>query len=156
MNHNTRKRLLIVYHSHTGHTAALSEAVERGARRQSDLSIQRKQAQNTQISDLLACDGLLLGTPENFGSMSGILKDFFERTYYPCEGLRQGLPYALFISAGNDGTGAEREIQRIARGYGFRQITETLIVRGSLTAADIAQAETLGESMATGLSLGIF
>ena len=150
------KRLLIVYHSHTGHTAALAEAVQHGALRQHNVHTLCKQAFNADTNDLLACDGLLLGTPENFGTMSGALKDFFERTYYPCEGLRQGLPYAVFISAGNDGTGAAREISRIARGYGFRQVAEPLIVRRVPAPADIEQAETLGESMAEALALGIF
>ena len=79
--------------------------------------------------DLLACHGLLLGTPENFGYMSGALKDFFDRTYYPCEGKLTGLPYAIFVSAGNDGSGAVREIGRIANGYGWKAVADALIER---------------------------
>ena len=105
---------------------------------------------------LLRCDALLLGTPENFGYMSGALKDFFDRTYYPCEGRLTGLPFAVFVSAGNDGTGAVREIGRIANGYGWKAVAEALIVRGTVTDADLAGAGELGEAMAAGLAMGIF
>src|SRR3546814_9262380 len=74
----------------------------------------------------------LLGTPENFGYMSGLLKDFFDRTYYPAEGKTVGLPYAVLISAGNDGSGAARAIERIATGYGWRAVAEPLIVKGEI------------------------
>src|SRR3546814_19165898 len=74
----------------------------------------------------------MLGTPENFGYMSGLLKDFFDRTYYPAEGKTVGLPYAVLISAGNDGSGAARAIERIATGYGWRAVAEPLIVKGEI------------------------
>ncbi len=115
----------------------------------------RHAAQAT-LADLLACDGLLIGTPENFGYMAGMVKDFFDRTYYPAEGKTVGLPYALFISAGNDGGGALREINRIATGYGWRQVAEPLIARGEIDAAALAAGEELGEAMASGIALGIF
>ncbi len=151
-----RKRLLIVYHTQSGNTGQLAAAVLRGAQSVADTDTLIKRAFDADTDDLLACDGLLLGTPENFGTMSGALKDFFDRTYYPCEGKLAGLPYAVFVSAGNDGSGAVREIGRIANGYGWRTATEALIVRQEITAADLDRAEELGEGFAAGLAIGIF
>lgn len=151
-----RKRLLIVHHTQSGNTGRLAEAVLRGAQRVAECDTRLKRAFDAGTEDLLACDGLLLGTPENFGYMSGALKDFFDRTYYPCEGKLVGLPYAVFVSAGNDGTGAVREIGRIANGYGWKAVAEALIVRKTITPVDLEHAEALGEAMAAGLAMGVF
>jgi len=152
----TRKRLLIVYHTQSGNTGQLAAAVQRGAQRVGEVDTVVRRAFDAGVDDLLGCDGVLLGTPENFGYMSGALKDFFDRTFYPCEGRLTGLPWAVFVSAGNDGSGAVREIARIALGYGWKQVAEALIVRGTVGAAALDDCEALGESFATGLALGIF
>ena len=151
-----RKRLLVVYHTQSGNTGRLAEAVVRGARRVAETETVVKRAFDAGVDDLLACDALLLGTPENFGYMSGALKDFFDRTYYPCEGKLTALPYAVFVSAGNDGTGAVREIERIARGYGWKAVADAVIVRKLVTDEALVQCEELGEAIASGLGLGIF
>lgn len=151
-----RKRLLVVYHTQSGNTGRLAEAVVRGARRVAEAETVVKRAFDAGVDDLLACDALLLGTPENFGYMSGALKDFFDRTYYPCEGKLTALPYAVFVSAGNDGTGAVREIERIARGYGWKAVADAVIVRKLVTDEALVQCEELGEAIASGLALGIF
>lgn len=153
---NARKRLLIVYHSQTGHTGALARAALAGARTLAGVDAELCWALDTGPRAVLDCDALLLATPENFGTMSGGLKDFFDRIYYPCEGKNRGLPYALLISAGNDGRGAEREIRRIATGLGWRPAQEALIVRGEVQKDDLERARELGEALATGLELGIF
>ena len=85
-----RKQLLIVYHSQSGNTERLAQAVLQGAHLVPETDTIIKRAFNTSVDDLLACHGLLLGTPENFGYMSGALKDLFDRTYYPCEGKLTG------------------------------------------------------------------
>jgi multimeric flavodoxin WrbA len=105
--------------------------------------------------DLLWADGLMLGTPENFGYMSGALKDFLDRTFYEVEGKLSPLPYALFICAGNDGSGAVRAIERIANGYPFIQAQPPLICRGQPTAI-LAQCEELGMTLAAGIEIGMF
>ena len=153
---NPEKTLLIVYHSQSGHTGKLAHAVLSGAARVADISVIMKRAFDAGVNDLLNCDGLILGTPENFGTLSGALKDFFDRTFYPCEGKLAGLAYAVFVSAGNDGTGAVREISRIATGYGWKSVAEPLIVRGEITEADRIKAEELGESMAAAVAMRIF
>jgi multimeric flavodoxin WrbA len=99
---------------------------------------------------------LLIGTPEHFGYMSGAVKDFMDRTFYPAENQVDGLPYAAFISAGNDGTGAANAIARIAIGYKWREIAPPLIVKGDVTPAARQQCIELGQTMAAGLALGIF
>ena len=151
-----RKRLLIVFHTQSGNTGRLADAVLEGARRVVEVDTVMKRAFDAGTEDLLACQGLLLGTPENFGYMSGALKDFFDRTYYPCEGKLTGLPYAVFVSGGNDGTGAVREIGRIANGYRWKSVAEALIVRNPIKDENLLAAEELGEAMAAGLAMGIF
>jgi len=101
-------------------------------------------------------DGLLLGTPENFGYMSGALKDFLDRTFYEVEGQLQPLPYAVFVSAGNDGSGAVRAIARISGGYPFVEVQKPIIVTGEPSIDDLARCEELGMSLAAGLSAGIY
>lgn len=108
------------------------------------------------LEDLLAADGYLFGTPETFGSMCGLLKDFFERTYYPALGRLNGRPFALFVCAGNDGSGAVRSIQRIARGHGWREVQPALVVRSEEVELRVNDCEELGAAMALGLALGVF
>src|SRR5690606_1136215 len=108
------------------------------------------------LNELTESDALTFGTPENFGYMSGALKDFFDRTYDDALPLALNLPYALFISAGNDGTGAVREIDRILRGYPMRKVAEPIISRKAVSSQDIEKCEELGATLATGLSMGIF
>jgi len=150
------KHLLVVYHSQSGNTAKLAEAVLRGARQETETETRLLRAFDAGLEDLLWCDGLLLGTPENFGYMSGALKDFFDRTYYPAEPYELNRPYALFISAGNDGTSAVREIDRIMRGYPMKPVATPLIARGQVTEAHLEAAEELGLTLASGLAYGIF
>lgn len=151
-----RKCVLVVYHSQSGNTARLAQAVCDGARSTGEVDVRLRRAFDATADDLLACHGVLAGTPENFGTMSGGLKDFFDRTFYPCEGRLTGLPYAVFISAGNDGRGATREIGRIALGYGWKAVADAVIARGPLTDDDLQRCRALGEAFASGVAMGIF
>ncbi|MFU8815143.1 MAG: flavodoxin family protein [Pseudomonadales bacterium] len=152
------KHLLIVYHTKTGNTGRLAEAVRRGATAEAadGVSVRARTARDAGPDDLLWADGVLLGTPENFGYMSGAMKDFFDRTFYEVEGKLQPLPCAVFISAGNDGTGALTSIRRIVKGYPLQEVQEPVIVRGTVTAADLTRCEELGMALAVGLEAGIF
>lgn len=149
------KNLLIVYQSQSGSTALLAQAVARGAALE-DVDIRLRHALDAGIADLSWCDGVLIGTPENFGYLSGLIKDFFDRTYYAAYDLQLQRPYALFISAGNDGSGAQRQAERILQGLPWRKIAEPVIVRGPAGKADLTACEELGQAMAAGLALGIF
>ncbi len=152
------KHLLIVYHSKTGNTQKLAEAVLKGAQDKevTEVEVRYLQAPEAGPDDLRWADGLLLGTPENFGYMSGMMKDFLDRTYYEVEGELQALPYAIFISAENDGSGAVNAIQRIANGYPFVEVHEALIAKGEVTDEHLQACRELGLTLAAGLEAGIF
>lgn len=150
------RNLLVIYHSQSGSTRTLAEAVMRGAKTEDGVEVRLLRAMEACVEDLLWCDGVVFGTPENMGFMSGGLKDFFDRTFYPAEPYKLNLPYATFVSAGNDGTGAVRQIERIAKGYPLRCVVDPLILRGEPTDKYRELCEELGAAMAAGLSMGIF
>ena len=150
------KRLLIVYHSQSGTTAALAAAVRRGALCEAGVSVNFMRAWDAGSDDLLACDGLLLGLAENSGTMAGGMKDFLDRTFYPVLPHQLNVPYALFVSAGNDGRGAVAQAQRILSGYPMKAVAEPLVLRGEYNEDAAARCEELGQTLAAGLALGIF
>lgn len=152
------KHLLIVYHTMTGHTGTMAEAAYQGATDPliEEVEVHLKKAVEAGPDDLLWANGLLLGTPENFGYMSGAMKDFLDRTFYPVEGKLQPLPYAMFISAGNDGRGALKAIRRIANGYPFTEVQEPVIARGELEQPHLEACRELGMALAAGLEAGIY
>lgn len=149
-------KLLILFHSQSGNTLQLAQSAYRGALAVEEVETRLLRATDAGLDELLWCDGLLLGTPENFGYMSGGLKDFFDRTYYPAQDRVTAKPYALFISCENDGSGAVSHIERIARGYALKPVLEPLICRGAITQSCLAQAQELGMTMAAGLDIGIY
>jgi multimeric flavodoxin WrbA len=149
-------RILIVYHSQTGNTERMAKAVADGAAGIEGAQVVLKRAGETTLQDLLDCQGIAIGTPENFGYMSGMIKDFFDRTYYPAQGKVFRKPYVVFISAGNDGTGALRNIERIAIGYQFKKVYEPVISKGKLTEKTLEQCRELGETLAGGCVEGIY
>jgi multimeric flavodoxin WrbA len=152
------KHLLIVYHLPEGKMQAMAEAVTRGARHEGidGVEVRVGLALESGVEDLLWADALVLGTPENFGYMSGGMKDFLDRTFYPCEGKLEGMPYAMFVSAGNDGTGALTAIRRIANGFSFREVREPVLVVGPIDDAHVEACEELGMAMAAGLEMGMY
>lgn len=152
------KHLLIVYHSQSGNTQRMAEAALAGATNEliTETEVRLLRAADAKPEDLLWAEGLLLGTPENFGYMSGGMKDFLDRTFYQVEGQILSLPYAIFISAGNDGSGALRAIRRIANGYPFKEVQEPVIAQGEVTDAHLGSCEELGMTLAAGLEAGIF
>lgn len=154
---SSRPHLLLIYAGHAGgRTHAMVEAVKQGiAEAGEDVELRALPALQAGIDDLLWANGLLIGTPEHFGYMAGAIKDFFDRTFYPVQGRVEGLPYAIFISAGNDGTGALTSIERIALGYRWRVCAEPLIVKGDLAPEDLRRCAELGQTLAAGLALGV-
>jgi multimeric flavodoxin WrbA len=150
------KTLLIVYHTGGVKTARMAEAVERGARSEGGVTVLVKRCTDAGPDDVLAADGLILGTPENFGSMAGMMKDFLERVFYPCEGKVNGRPYALFVGAGQDGNGAVDSVERIVTGLRLKKVHEPIIGLKDLTPEVLSSCEELGAALAAGLALGIF
>lgn len=154
----SRPLLLIVYHSRSGSTAALAEAVLAGARDEAitGIEVETCHALDPDPEAVRRAAGIILGTPENFGYMSGAMKHFFDTIYYPCLDETQGLPYGLFIKAGNDGQGALGAVERIVTGLRWRRVVEPLIVAGDLTDAHLEAARELGMTLAAGLEAGLF
>ena len=162
------KTLLIVYHSMTGGTLQMAEAMRAGALRDGSVEVHLKRACEAGPQDVLSADGLVFATPENLASMSGQLKDFFDRSYYPVLDQINGRPYATLICAGSDGSNAERQIARIATGWRLKPIAPALIVcthaqtpeailaPKTIGSADLASCAELGEAFATGLALGVY
>lgn len=162
------KSLLIVHHSVTGGTLQMAQAAATGAKREAGVTVRLEPAAGAGPPALLECDGYLFACPENLAAMSGVMKDFFDRTYYPVLDRIQGRAYAILVCAGSDGSNAARQIERIATGWRLRDIAPPLIVcthaqtpeeilrPKRIAAEDLARCEELGATLAAGLALGIF
>ena len=120
------------------------------------VTVRVRKALEADHDDLLWADGFILGTPENFGYMSGAMKYFLDRVFYPCEGKLEGRPWALFVRAGNDGSGAIASVRRILSGLGVREVQEPLLVAGEFDNSRLDDCEELGLTMAAGLEAGVF
>lgn len=152
------KHLLIVCNTPSKNTLTLANAALVGA--------QHKTIENTRITlqtpletdseDVLKADGILIGTTENFGYMSGLVKDFFERIYYPCLEQTQGKPYALYIRAGNDGLGTKTGVEKIVTGLRWKSVQPVLILQGDYQSEFADQVRELGHLMAAGIDNGIY
>lgn len=163
-----RTTLLIVYHSLTGGTLQMVEAASTGARQEESVEVRVLHASQAGPQDLLQAQGYLFATPENLAAISGLMKDFFDRSYYGVLDRIQGRPYASLVCAGSDGHNAARQMERIATGWRLKAVAEPLIIcthaqtpeailaPKQIPAADLQRCEELGQSLATGLALGIF
>jgi multimeric flavodoxin WrbA len=162
------KTLLIVWHSMTGGTRQMAEAAAEGARREAGVTVRLQAAAHSGPADLLGADGYLFATPENLASMAGLMKDFFDRSYYPVLARIEGRPYAAMVCAGSDGQGAARQIERISTGWRLKAVAPALIVctraqtpeailaPKHLATAERARCHELGQALAAGLSLGVY
>ncbi|HOU51546.1 MAG: NAD(P)H-dependent oxidoreductase [Smithella sp.] len=149
-------KILIVYHSQSGNTQMMANAVAEGAKSIEGVEVVLKRAADATAEDLLSADGLAVGSPENFGYMSGMIKDFFDRTYYATHEKVFRKPFVVFISAGNDGTGALRAIERIALGYKFKTVFQPVIAKGEITKEILTQCVELGATIAGGCQMSIY
>lgn len=162
------KTLLIVFHSLTGGTRQMAEAAFRGAASETGTHTRLLHAPNAGPEDVLAADGYIFATPENLAAIAGLMKDFFDRTYYPTLERINGRPYATFVYAGGDGRNAARQIARIATGWRLRPIAEPLIVCTRAQTPETIQApkvigndnlarcEEIGAALAAGMAMGVF
>ncbi|NUZ05848.1 flavodoxin family protein [Piscinibacter koreensis] len=164
------KTLLIVYQSTTGGTRQMVEAAAAGAAAEAAGGVTTRvlTASEARADDVLAADGYLFAAPENLATMAGLMKDFFDRTYYPVLDHVAARPYAVMVCAGSDGSGAARQIERIATGWRLRRVADPLIVcthaqtpeaiaRPKVIAdEDAIRCRELGASLAAGLALGVF
>ena len=152
------KKLLIVSHTPSTNTRSLTNAVIHGASHEdiSGIEVVARAALETGPEEVLEADAIILGSTENFGYMSGGMKDFFDRIYYPCIEKTESLPFAMFIRAGNDGLGAQSSIERITKGLAWKQVQKPLICSGKWQASFVDECEELGMTLAAGLEAGIF
>ncbi|MFA5631584.1 MAG: flavodoxin family protein [Porticoccaceae bacterium] len=151
------KTLLIVAHMPSDNTRHLAEQVLAGASSDDAEQVHAllRTPFETSPDDVIACDAIILGTTENLGYMSGALKDFFDRVYYPCLEIKQGLPCALYIRAGHDGTGTRRAVETIVTGLKWNWIRPPLILKGEYQEDFAQQCRDLGELVAVSLDAGI-
>lgn len=159
--------LLIVWHSRTGTGQAMAQAAGDAAAVQ-DCAVRLLRADDAHIEDVLDARGYLFVCPENLASMSGAMKEFFDRCYYPVLGQIEGRPYAVMVAAGSDGAGAVRQIERIAQGWRLKRIADSLIIGTkaqtpeaiaapkTLDTSQRAQCRDLGAIFGAGLVMGIF
>ncbi len=154
----TSRTLLIVGHVPSPNTQRLRDSVEEGARSldAGGIAVLALSPFDTMPDDVKSASALVLGTTENLGYMSGGLKDFFDRCYYPCLEETRALPYALYIRAGLDGTGTRRAVESIAGGLHWRAVNEPLLFKGEWQDTFADDARDLGMLMAAGLEAGIF
>ncbi len=154
----TRKTLLIIGHVPSPNTQRLRDAVRAGAKSLGveGLSVRVQSPFETIADDILNADAVVLGTTENLGSMAGAMKDFFDRCYYGVLEEKQGMPFALYIRAGMDGTGTQRGVDTIITGLRWRAVNEPLIMKGDWDEGFIEQCHELGMLMAAGLEAGVF
>lgn len=162
------KRLVIIWHSMTGGSKALAEAAAFGAANTSGVETLLLHADDASPETLLDADGYIFAFPENLAAISGVMKAFFDRSYYPCLGQIEGRPYALLVCAGSDGSNAVRQAERIATGWRLKRIADSLIVcthaqtpeeilaPKTISKANLTMAGELGAAMAEGLALGVF
>jgi multimeric flavodoxin WrbA len=162
------KTLLVVYHSMTGGSEQMARALCAGAATETGATTRLLHASASRADDLVNADGYAFVTPENLSAISGLMKDFFDRCYYPALERIDGRPYASLICAGSDGQNAARQIERIATGWRLRPIAAPLIVcthaqtaeailaPKRIEPADLDRCRELGAALAGGLALGIF
>ena len=163
------KRLLVVWHSMTGGTGQMVRAaVDAAHAAEPALDVLALRAVDAGGTDVLAADGYLFATPENLAAMSGLMKDFFDRSYYAALDRIEGRPYATLVCAGSDGANAARQVERIATGWRLKAVAPALVVcthaqtpeailaPKTIGADDLARCAELGAALATGLMLGVF
>jgi multimeric flavodoxin WrbA len=162
------KKLAVIWHSITGGSKALAEAAAKGASVAEAVRTILLHADDATPETLLEADGYIFAFPENLAAISGVMKAFFDRAYYPCLGRIEGRPYILLVCAGSDGSNAVRQAERIATGWRLKKVADSLIVCTHaqtpeailapkvIGKAELQQARELGAAMAEGLALGVF
>jgi len=162
------KTLLIVFHSLTDGTRQMAQAAAQAARAEPGVDVRLLPAPQAGADDVLSADGFIFAAPENLAAIAGLMKDFFDRTYYPVLGRIEGRPYAVLICAGSDGENAARQIARIATGWRLRPVADPLIVCTHaqtpaeilapkiIARSDLENCAELGATLAAGLAMGIF
>ena len=162
------KTLLVTYHSMTGGTEQMVRALAAGAAAEDGVTTRLLHASDARAADVIDADGYVFATPENLAAISGLMKDFFDRCYYPALDRINGRPYAALVCAGSDGQSALRQIEPIAIGWRLRRVVEPVIVcthaqtaeeilaPKTIAGTDLDRCRELGAALAAGLAMGAF
>ena len=162
------KTLLIVFHSRTGGTRQMACAAAAAAQTEPDVRVRLLAAGDAQPADVLDADGYIFAAPENLAALSGVMKDFFDRVYYPVLGRINGRPYGMLVCAGSDGTNAIRQMERIITGWRLRAVADPVIVLTraqtepsilapkQIAGEGLARCATIGATLAAGMATGVF
>lgn len=162
------KTLAIIWYSHTGGSQQLALAACEAAREAGGVNVLELQAEDAGPADLLGADGYLFACPENLAAIAGVMKAFFDRSYYEVLGRIEGRPYAAMICGGSDGTNAQRQLERICTGWRLKRVADTLIVNVAaqtkeeiladkvIGEAELAKAREMGATLAAGIEMGVF
>lgn len=151
-----KKNILVIYHSQGGTMELMAKRFVQGAAKEEEVAVTFKKAKDADIADLMRCDAIAIGSPEYFGTMAGMIKDFFDRTFVLAQEKTIGLPFVVFVCAGNDGRGAIMQIERLAAGYKWKKVQEHIRIVGPPTEKDLVEVEELGQTLAAGVDFGIF
>lgn len=154
---SNKRTLVIVAHAPSPNTQHMVDAVLRGARHPDidGVAVRYLKPLDTRPDDLIAADAIIIGTTENLGYMAGLVKDVFDRCYYPCLEKTQAKPFTFYIRAGHDGTGTRRALESITTGLRWRCVQEPLLCRGEWRESFLADCEQMGMTMAASLEAGI-
>ena len=149
------KRLLVVHHTTSPALQEMLEAVVAGSRdpELTAVDVTVTPALAATVPDVLAADGLVLGTPANIGYMSGALKHFFDQIYYPCLRAKTGAPYGLYVHGTSDTTGAVRAVTAIASGLGWAEVVRPVVATGPVSRDVSRLCYELGATVAANLEL---
>lgn len=151
------KTVLFISHAPSENTAVLANRCEAAMREMTDdLKIIRKSSVDVTAGDVLSCDGLILSTTENIGYMAGLTKDVFDRCYNDWLGRTDGLPVAIYIRAGLDGTATKKALSQIAAGLNWRLVRPPLVLKGSYTDQFEDDISEFGGAFAVGVEAGLF
>ncbi len=162
----TSENLLVVWHSRTGAGECMAHEAADAASQ--EIAVECLRARDAMAESVLQASAYLFVCPENLASMSGEMKEFFDRLYYPVLGRIEGRPYASIIAAGSDGSGAQRQMDRIATGWRLRRVIDPMIVNfdaqtpGAILAAKtvpdtvVQECRELGAGLGAGTAMGVF
>jgi len=141
------KKILIIYHSQSGNTEAAALAVAEGVNSVKNAQAILKKASDTSPEDFISCAAVCFGSPDYFGYMAGMLKDFFDRTYYPTRRKVNDKPCGIFVTHGGEGR-ASKSIEQTCRSFCLMQVGKTVLVRAKPDKAAYSQLHKLGIALA--------
>lgn len=140
-------KVLILYHSLSGNTEAMAKAVQQGAAG-AGASATLKKAADAGADDLLNCDAVIMGTANYFSYEAGMMKDFFDRTFFALKGKVDNKPYAVFGSYGGGGEVAMQSLAKLCENLGLKKAADTVGAQRTPTEEALGRCRALGAKMA--------